>query len=75
MKEAENCLLAKKLELDQNKSKTLEKPCDAIKEIQTIAEKDNASTLLADSRFIFRTEPKLKPKEQQYNNNNVVLFA
>ena len=56
MKEAENRLLAKKLELDQNKGKTLEKPDDAIKEIQTIAERDNASTLLADSRFSLRPE-------------------
>ena len=55
-REKENRLLARKLDMEQNKGKTLEKPDDPIKEIATIAERDNATDLLAASRFCLRPE-------------------
>lgn len=55
-REKENRLLARKLDMEQNKGKTLEKPDDPIKEVATMAERDNASDLLATSRFSLRPE-------------------
>ena len=44
----ENSLLVRKLDMEQ--MKTLDKPDDPIKEVATMAERDNASDLLAASR-------------------------
>jgi hypothetical protein len=55
-REKEKRLLARKLDMEQNKGKTLEKPEDPIKDVATIAEQDNASDLLAASRFCLRPE-------------------
>ena len=55
-REKESRLLARKLDMEQNKGKTLEKPDDPIKEVSTMAERDNASDLLAASRFSLRPE-------------------
>ena len=56
MKEKENKLLAKKLELETNRGRTFEKPDEPIPITTTSAEQDNAGTLLASSRFSLRPE-------------------
>ena len=56
IKEKENRLLTKKFEFEQNRGRSFEKPDDPIKTILTEREEDNASTLLASSRYNLRPE-------------------
>ena len=56
IKEKENRLLTKKFEFEQNIGRSFEKPDDPIKTILTEREEDNASTLLASSRYSLRPE-------------------
>jgi hypothetical protein len=56
IKEKENRLLTKKFEFEQNRGRSFEKPDDPIKTILTEREEDNASTLLASSRYSLRPE-------------------
>ena len=56
MKEKENKLLAKKIEIEANKGRSFEKPDEAIKIVTTASEQDNASDMLATCRYKLRPE-------------------
>ena len=56
MKEKENKLLAKKIEMEANKGRSFEKPDETIKLVTTVSEEDNASNKLAKARFALRPE-------------------
>ena len=56
MKEKENKLLPKKIELEANKGRSFEKPDETIKVVTTVSEEDNASNKLARARFVLRPE-------------------
>ena len=55
-KEKESRLLSRKLDMEMNKGKSLEKPDEIIKEVSINAERDNASDMLAQCRFTLRPE-------------------
>lgn len=56
MKEKDQKLLAKKIEMEANKGRSFEKPDETIKVVTTVAEEDNASDKLAKARFSLRPE-------------------